>query len=297
MFVNNNSEQKQSETEARLSFNTINGQIHDIQQKQIINIPNSNMNDSISSLDVKNCPNLINLNQFKNILNFHDSKNINQDNLSKQNDNKNQSEKHFIKKSFSAEEDKCLLTIVNWVGEKNWVMISMLMKQMNYDRNARQCRDRYFHYLDPKIDNKTEWSKEEEELLMKCVEKHGKKWKMMEKILPGRSEVSLRNRYHLVVRKKKRDENGSNRRHNIMSNEFAFLDNYQKKSRRHVTNNNIQIKSKKVTEKNIYNQSISEKDEQKDENFFPVSFDESDIFQLFDDDIHDLFKLDEMYFI
>lgn len=133
------------------------------------------------------------------------------------------------KNPFSIEEDKLILKLVEIIGENNWVDIAKYMKKKNYDRNSRQCRDRYYHYLNPNI-NKLMWSKEEDDLLMEKVENEGKKWKKFEKFFPGRTEVQLRNRYNLLARKmekiEKKKEKKIEKKRNIMSDSFSFLDSY-----------------------------------------------------------------------
>lgn len=114
--------------------------------------------------------------------------------------------KYYKKKPFSPEEDEVLLNLVETQGIGNWQKISIKMKNYNFDRNGRQCRDRYYHYLDPSIKMNCDWTPEEDSLILKYVEKKGKKWKGMEKNFPGRTEVSLRNRYNLLMRKKVKEQ-------------------------------------------------------------------------------------------
>lgn len=110
------------------------------------------------------------------------------------------------KKAFTPEEDKLLLDLIKINGVGNWKKISLNMQKNNFHRNGRQCRDRYYHYLDPSIISCCDWTPEEDHLILKIVEEEGKKWKGMEKIFPGRTEVSLRNRYNLLIRKKSKEQ-------------------------------------------------------------------------------------------
>lgn len=289
-----NSKENSNAIQEFLNSELGNAQISCTQQKHVIDFATTNIKNPISLFNAGdapiNCSNENNTNKFPSLINSNvDSQKF----CMKNYDLKDQSTKSLSKKPFSIDEDNFLSSIINMIGEKNWVVASKLMKQGNYDRNPRQCRDRYYHYLDPKI-NKSDWTKQEDELLMKSVEIHGKKWKMMEKIIPGRSEVSIRNRYNLVLRKKMKRENGLNRKHNIMSQEFSFLDNFHKKSRKFC----IGGMSKRSCEKNKKIQKVSEESTKKDKNITQVSFDEKSFLQLYDDDnFHELFKLDEIYFI
>ena len=116
------------------------------------------------------------------------------------------STKYYKKNPFTPEEDEALLNFVKAQGIGNWNKISICMKEYNFDRNGRQCRDRYIHYLDPNIKMNCDWTSEEDNLIIKYVEDEGKKWKGMEKLFPGRTEVSLRNRYNLLIRKRVKEQ-------------------------------------------------------------------------------------------
>lgn len=136
--------------------------------------------------------------------------------------------KTYKKKPFSIEEDKYLSYLVDSIGINKWSQIADLMKKAQYNRSGRQCRDRYLHYLDPKLNNSAPWSSDEDQNLINWVNQYGKKWKMMEKLLPGRTEVSIRNRYNLILRKAYRDLKKINVKRDIMSDSFAFLDLYKR---------------------------------------------------------------------
>ena len=213
-----------------------------------------------------------------------------------------QSERIAKKKPFTLQEDQVLLSLVTSIGEKNWASISTIMKQMNFDRNGRQCRDRYYHYLDPKINNDNVWTPEEEELLLKTVEQNGKKWKWMEKIFPGRTEVSLRNRYHLILRKKLKKENKKVKRQNIMSSDFDFLDNYNSKNKRNLKleSNSDEKKNKSICGRkaNLSQNHINAKKEsfKIDESIVRIFNDPGSI-SLFDEDFHDVFNFDSFFFM
>lgn len=119
--------------------------------------------------------------------------------------NEMQNKTSIIKKPFTNIEDEILLSLVKMYGPRKWQKISLQMKKLNYNRNGRQCRDRYYHYLDPHINIGNEWSQQEDELILDTVDKIGKKWKSMEKMFVGRTEVALRNRYNLLIRKKTKE--------------------------------------------------------------------------------------------
>lgn len=75
------------------------------------------------------------------------------------------------KARFSLQDDKLLTAIIQSVGTSNWEMIASLMET----RTARQCRERWTHYLSPTIQTK-EWEPIEDSFLLTLVEKMGSKW-------------------------------------------------------------------------------------------------------------------------
>lgn len=216
-----------------------------------------------------------------------DKKNGNEIDNQHRNNEKNdpintKTEKSILKKPFTFEEDEILLNLVNSLGDKkDWILISFYMKKYNFNRTSRQCRDRYVHYLDPKIASTSPWTSEEDNLLIKTVEKHGKKWKLMENIFPGRSEVALRNRYHLLLRKMAKNKQNKEKKSNIMSDKFAFLDIFYQnniKSQKSQRNKSITIDAdpKEGNIKKLFNG--LDKIAFGDENFMDIDFNDESIF-------------------
>lgn len=177
------------------------------------------------------------------------------------------------KNSFSKEEDEYLIFLVNSIGKNKWTQVAECMKKSHYNRNGRQCRDRYLHYLDPKFNNDKQWNPEEDQNLLRYVSLYGKKWKMLEKIFEGRTEVSLRNRYNLLVRKNIRDYKMHNVKQDIMSDSFSFLDFYKRKKKKS-TNKQSSNRNRTTDQKKDYVKIDFNDNDFKDFDFF--SFDEED---------------------
>lgn len=93
------------------------------------------------------------------------------------------------RKIFTSDEDAALRTYVNKYGEK-WDQIAQKMP----NRSARQCQIRWKKYLAPHL-RETMWTDEEDRLLLRTIETIGTKWAKIAKFFPGRSDVSLKNRY------------------------------------------------------------------------------------------------------
>ncbi|OHS97256.1 Myb-like DNA-binding domain containing protein [Tritrichomonas foetus] len=97
---------------------------------------------------------------------------------------------------FTPEEDTKLLMIIQEIGQNDW---SIIAKKIG-NRTPRQCKDRYVHYLGPHIEQRP-WTEEEDNLLKRKVFIYPNQWAKVATFLPGRTEVSVRNRFNLLHRK------------------------------------------------------------------------------------------------
>lgn len=103
---------------------------------------------------------------------------------------------HTIKHKFTQEEDLFILKMVEENGVSDWNKISKTLK----NRTARQCRERWNHYLRPGIVT-SPWTNEEDEILSKLYNEIGAKWSIIRSNLPGRTDISIKNRWTLISRK------------------------------------------------------------------------------------------------
>jgi hypothetical protein len=99
------------------------------------------------------------------------------------------------RKHFSPEEDRLLSFLISVHGTEDWMRISRGMD----GRNMRQCRERWRYYLEPGI-NRSDWTKEEDDLLLtKCAEL-GTKWSQLVPFFPARTDIDIKNHYHRIQR-------------------------------------------------------------------------------------------------
>lgn len=100
------------------------------------------------------------------------------------------------RRNFTAEEDQRLKDIVRQVGLNDWEKVSQLMGT----RNVRQCKDRWYTYLDPGI-NSEPWTEKEDQLLVSLYQEIGPKWVKMSRFFIGRSDNSIKNRWYYHLKK------------------------------------------------------------------------------------------------
>lgn len=103
-----------------------------------------------------------------------------------------------IKGKFTESEDQMLRFLVETYGQ-DWKFIG---DQMH--RRARQVRERYRNYANPKW-NHTAWTPEEDEKLKELFPVFGPKWSRMVCYFNGRSDVSIKNRWTCLVNKQVRE--------------------------------------------------------------------------------------------
>ena len=196
---------------------------------------------------------------------------------------KNKKKSPGKKNKFSVLEDEKLMELVRSIGENNWSVVSNSMKKMDFNRSPRQCRDRYFHYLDPKIQNDQAWSYQDDLLLINSVCKYGHKWKYLEKIFPGRTSIFLRNRYCFIERKSIVRKNQIQNVPYIMTNSYSFFDIYNqttiKQNQMPDINNKLDIPKNELK---IENSEENKKNDLNDETF---KFDDLDFSDYPEDDL------------
>ncbi|KAF8072260.1 hypothetical protein FPV67DRAFT_1484626 [Lyophyllum atratum] len=100
-----------------------------------------------------------------------------------------------VKGGWAPDEDEKLVQGIERYGTR-WSLVASVVQS----RNSDQCAKRWTDTLNPAID-RTTWTSEADELLLRAVNEHGKVWtKIVKTYFPGRTGLSAKNRYNSITR-------------------------------------------------------------------------------------------------
>ncbi|EAX95430.1 Myb-like DNA-binding domain containing protein [Trichomonas vaginalis G3] len=97
-------------------------------------------------------------------------------------------------------EDAALQSLVKKYGDADWSAIANALRT----KNSRQCHDRWFYYLSPKL-NRNPFTEEEDNKLIQLEKKYGQHWVKIAKHFSGRTDTQIKNRWNVIKRRLEND--------------------------------------------------------------------------------------------
>lgn len=122
------------------------------------------------------------------------------------------SRKALAKAWMKAEDEHLLDLVLQMKHPLKWSVIAQSLSDFSAAegsdtpvRTGKQCRERYVNHLNPRLKH-TEFTPLEDATIWRLYATIGSQWAKMSKVIPGRTDNNLKNRFHNLKRQLQREE-------------------------------------------------------------------------------------------
>jgi len=128
---------------------------------------------------------------------------------------KDGNKKALAKAWLKIEDERLLDLVLQMKHPLKWSVIASSLSSQNLnpgvpERTGKQCRERYVNHLNPRLKT-TDFTPNEDATIWRMFATVGTKWAIMSKIIPGRTDNNLKNRFHNLKRQLGREEDARSR--------------------------------------------------------------------------------------